>query len=264
MLAVKPAAITCALLASLLFSGCTSLTRNSDAAPVSADTLLPAYYWTLEQATDRYGDHNQDLFGGDTEPLQLRFKDNMLNVSGTCNRLSGPYNIKRNNLVAGNLMQTMMACEQQLMHREAGIKTYLNSPLEMTLEAHPHTPRLTLTSDEGGKLVLVGNATPETRYGNQGETLFMEVQAQTVACSHPLIPDYQCLQVRELTYDAQGRQTSNSDWTMLYQGIEGFDHQPGTRNVLRLQRFVVVNPRADQPGIAYVLDTVIETVRVID
>tara|TARA_R110001599_G_scaffold94452_1_gene245521 strand:- start:34 stop:828 length:795 start_codon:yes stop_codon:yes gene_type:complete len=264
MLLTKPAAITCALITTLALSGCASLNGDSDAAPASADALLPGYYWTLEEAEDQHGNRNQDLFGGDAEPLQLRFDNNMINVSGACNRLSGSYSIKGDDLVAGNLMQTMMACEEPLMLREGSIKTYLETPLEMALEAHPHSPRLTLSSDEAGKLVLQGKATPQTRYGSEGKTLFMEVQAQTVACPHPLIPDHQCMRVRELTYDAQGLKTSDSEWTLLYQGIEGFDHQPGTRNILRLQRFVVANPRADEPGIAYVLDTVIESVRVME
>lgn len=264
MLAVKPAVITSALIASLFISGCANLTRTQDNASISADTLLPAYHWTLEQATDSHGKHNADLFGGDAEPLQLRFTDDMLNVSGTCNRLSGPYSINRGTLVTGNLMQTMMACEPSLMRRDAGIKTYLSEQLEMSIQAHPHTPRLTLTSGAGSKLVLAGRASPETRYGSEGETIFMEVQAQTATCAHPLIPGHQCLQVRELRYDANGLPTSKGEWTLLYQGIEGFEHQPGTRQVLRLQRFVVANPLADQPGTAYVLDTVIESARVTE
>lgn len=269
MLIVKPATFTRVLFASLALagltlSGCASLTSDSADAPVSAEQLLPSYYWTLDEAEDRYGYHNPDLFGGDDEALQLRFDGNMLSVSGACNRLGGSYSIKRDTLITGNLMQTMMACEQPLMLREASIKDYLNSHLEMTLEAHPHSPKLTLTTGDGRKLVLVGSATPETRYGSKGEQLFMEVQAQTATCPHPLIPDFQCLQVRELTYDAQGIKTSEGEWTMLYQGIEGYEHQPGTRNVLRLQRFEVANPPADQSGTAYVLDTVIESVRVMD
>lgn len=264
MLAVKPAVLACALLASLLLSGCANLTRNSAAAPVSVDTLLPAYHWTLEAATDRYGYHNEDLFGGDVAPLQLRFGHQLLNVSGACNRLSGPYSIKRDNLLTGTLMQTMMACERPLMLREAGIKDYLASHLDITLAAHPHSPRLTLTSGDGRTLVLAGSATPETRYGSQGETVFMEVQAQTLACAQPLTAEVYCLQVRELNYDTQGRQTSAGDWTVLEQDIEGFDHQPGTRHVLRLKRFVLDSAKSDQAANVYVLDTIIESVRVME
>lgn len=264
MLALKNAAIACTLITAVGLAGCASPYRESANAAASAEQLLPAYHWELEEAKDRYGYSNPDLFGGSSEPFQLRFENSLISVSGACNRLSGPYSIKRNTLIIGDLMQTMMACEQPLMLREASIKDYLNSQLTISLDAQVHSPRLTLTTGDGRSLMLNGSATPETRYGSSGEILYLEVQAQTAQCPHPLIPDFECLQVRELTYDEQGLETSASDWTLLYQGIEGFDHQPGTRNVLRLKRYNIANPPADQAGVAYVLDMVVESVRVMN
>ena len=86
--------------------------------------------------------------------------------------------------------------------------------------------------------------------------------AQAAACNHPLIPDMQCLQVRELKYDDQGLKTGTGDWQFLYQDIEGYTHQPGVRNVLRLKRYPVANPPADGSSIAYVLDMVVESEQV--
>jgi len=121
------------------------------------------------------------------------------------------------------------------------------------------TPLLTLTQRDGLTLIFEGHETAETRFGGEGEQVFLEVQPQRVACNHPLIPDYQCLQVREIVYGDDGVKQSEGDWEFFYQEIEGYNHEAGVRNVLRLKRFPIVNPPADGPGIAYILDMVVES-----
>lgn len=49
-----------------------------------------------------------------------------------------------------------------------------------------------------------GQATAQTRYGGTGGTYFLEVAAQSVPCSHPLMPTQQCLNLRERHDDACG------------------------------------------------------------
>jgi hypothetical protein len=78
-----------------------------------------------------------------------------------------------------------------------------------------------------------------------------------------LIPNKQCLQVRERHYDEHGLQTGTpGDWQPLYQDIEGYTHEDGIRNVLRVKRYTIKNPPADAPSTAYVLDTVVESEKV--
>ena len=43
------------------------------------------------------------------------------------------------------------------------------------------------------------------------------------------------------------------------QNIEGYTHEAGIRNVLRVKRFNVKNPPAGAPSVAYVLDIVVES-----
>ena len=84
--------------------------------------------------------------------------------------------------------------------------------------------------------------------------------AQTEPCSHPLIPNMKCLKVRERHYDANGLQSGQpGEWQPLYQNIEGYTHEAGVRNVLRVKRYAIKNPPADAPSSAYVLDMVIES-----
>src|SRR3546814_10465128 len=78
-------------------------------------------------------------------------------------------------------------------------------------------------------------------------------------CSHPLIPNQQCLKVREIQYDAHGLKTGHGDWQAFYSDIQGYTHQPGVRNVLRIRRYERQPVPADASRYAYVLDMVVES-----
>ena len=105
-----------------------------------------------------------------------------------------------------------------------------------------------------------GAPTAATRFGGPAERVFLEVGPETRPCSHPLIPDKQCLQVREVRFDENGlRRGEPGEWHNFHDQIEGFSHQPGTRNVLRVNRYTVANPPADGSSQAFVLDMVVES-----
>ena len=127
------------------------------------------------------------------------------------------------------------------------------------MQSEGDAPKLSLAADNGDTLVFTGEPTAETRYGSAGETVFLEVAAEAKPCSHPLIPNKQCLQVRERKYGQNGVVQSTGEWQPLYQDIEGYTHEPGIRNVLRVKRFTLKNPPADAPSTAYVLDMVVES-----
>jgi hypothetical protein len=120
--------------------------------------------------------------------------------------------------------------------------------------------QLTLRTTSGDVLVFAPQPTAETRFGGPGETVFIEVAAQTKPCPHPLIRDMQCLQTREVKFDDKGlKQGTPGAFENFYGTIEGYTHEPGTRNVLRVKRFAIANPPADAPNTAYVLDMVVES-----
>lgn len=88
----------------------------------------------------------------------------------------------------------------------------------------------------------------------------LEVAAQTAPCSHPLIPDQQCLQVRQLQYDDRGLKVGPPGaFADFHATIGGYAHQPGVRNVSRVDRYQIRNPPADAPSRAFVLDMVVES-----
>lgn len=261
----------CLLLLPLALAACMTVPDSTTHAATNppAETTLPAsatvlasHHWQLHDAVDS-GNHRLDaLFGSSGKPLQLDFSADRINVSNACNRISGGYRIVDGHLVTGPLLQTMMACaDPTLMQRETTIKAVLQGkPTLIVSTGDDGTPLLTLAADSGQTLVFAGKATAETRYGGPGETIFLEVAAQTTPCHHPLIPDKSCLRVRERHYDAQGlRSGQPGPWQTLAQDIEGYVHQPGTRNVLRVKRYTVKQPPADGSSTAYVLDMVVES-----
>lgn len=230
--------------------------------PASADTaaLLSAYHWRLNDAKDASGKRIEALFISADKPLQLDFKDGRISISNTCNHMGGAYSVAGDKLKFDRLASTLMACtDAKLMALDQEIGKRLETESTFALQTGD-APTLTLTGANGDTLTFKGEPTAETRYGGPGETAFLEVAAQTKPCSHPLIPDMQCLQVREIKYDAQGVKTgTDGEFQNFYGNIGGYDHEPGIRNVLRVKRYTIKNPPADGSSLAYELDMVVES-----
>lgn len=191
--------------------------------------------------------------------MRLSFTADALNVRGGCNAQFGGYTYKNGVLQVANLASTMKACEPSLMTLDAEIGQRLKGDLRATLGGDPAEPALELVTRDGSVLKFVGEPTPETLYGSAGEIMFLEVAPKRADCSHPMIPRYQCLMVRERRYNDAGVQLPpQEDWHPLYQSIEGYDHRDGVRTVLRVKRYDWKNPPADAPSKVYVLDMVVE------
>jgi len=219
---------------------------------------LQSQHWLLKQATAADGTRIDALFARDDKPVTLDFADGRLSVSNTCNRLGGGYTLENGTLKVGAMVSTMMACtDKSLMALDEAVSSRLQGQLKAAQDADG---TLTLTTGKGDVLVFAPEPTAETRYGGPGETVFLEVAAKTQKCSHPLIPDYQCLQVREVKFDDKGlKQGEPGKFENFYGSIEGYTHEDGVRNVVRVKRFAVKNPPADAPSQAYVLDMVVES-----
>lgn len=230
------------------------------AKPAGDAATLAAYRWTLETATDAQGKRIDALFPAGARALVLSFAEGNAGVSGGCNRMSGRFQVDpQGRLAIGPMRATMMACAPPLMQADEAAGKLLAQPQRWRIEPGAQ-PRLLLESDAGNS-AWTGEATAETRYGGPGETVFLEVAPQRVACHHPLIPGFRCLQVREIRYDANGVKQAPGEWQALYDEIEGFDFREGERKVLRLKKFQRDPAPADASSVAYVLDMVVESER---
>lgn len=260
--------ISLGLTAAIALAACSQSTpppKTPEAPQVSSDAALQAlddYRWALSEARTASGQPIAALTDKPGAPLVLRFdaQAGRVGLLNGCNQMGAAVTSKDGALEVGDITSTLMACaDDRLMRFDAAAAKALHGQQTWSLrEMDP--PTLTLTNPAGDVLVFAGERTAETRYGGPGETVFLEVAAQTTPCHHPLIPDKQCLQVRELRYDDRGIRTGTSgDFKYFYDQIEGYTHQPGIRNVLRVKRYTVPNPPADASNLAWVLDMVVES-----
>lgn len=229
------------------------------AAAEAAEARLPRFHWRLAEANDARGQKLAALFT-DGEPIQLDFAQGHLSIDHLCNRMSGGYSLQGDQLEFGRLASTRMACTDPARNaQERAASELFNGKFALAIEADTATPVLVLKRADGTTLRFSGEETADSRYG-AGQTVFLEVAAQTQACPHPLVKDKQCLQVREVRFDEDGlRQGEPGPWQNFHDDIQGYVHQAGVRNVLRVKRYTRANPPADASANVYVLDLVVES-----
>jgi heat shock protein HslJ len=242
----------------------TTTTTAPANASMAGNSKLIQYHWQLTNATDSKGNRIDALFVREDKPVQLDFSADRLNVVNSCNSMGAGYTIRKGQLQIGSMTSTMMACgDPGLAALDNALSQRLQGNLSVSMLAGGNTAHLQLTTASGDTLSFTGTATAQARFGGPGATAFLEVAAQTAPCNHPLMPNRQCLLVREIHYDEQGLPYGTPGaWQPLNQDIEGYTHTPGIRNVLRVKRFTVANPPADGSSIAYVLDLVVESEKV--
>lgn len=258
---LDPLMLRTALIAALplaLLSACASTTPGGGGNAGSNPTAsLAGYHWQLASATDKScSDISQLHTASGEKPVQLDFADNFSAYAG-CNRMAGSYSVQGSTLSIGSLASTLIGCPPALAQRDQTLAALLEKPLTIRSQ---DSSNLVLVAANGEVLRFAGVPTAETRFGGPGETVFLEVAPERKPCSHGVMANAQCLQVRPVHYNSQSiKQPSSEGFSHFYGEIEGYQHQPGVRNVLRVKRFDIANPPADAPAQAYVLDMVVES-----
>ena len=255
---------------------CTVTAPGTPAAQAPAGTLS-AYHWQLEAAVDAHGAQDTRWVPPRTlnqQPLQLTFDGaQRLSIQGLCNAMGSGYQIDGNTIRLQPIAGTMRMCSQQdVMHYEREVANHLPRASRWEIAAAPgvatpgpgavQAPVLTLTFQDGGRWQLKGVPTDVTRYGSAGEIQFLEISPDTIACNHPLMPGHACLNVREVYYDANGIKRGHGPWQAFYGSIQGYTHQPGVRQVLRIKRYPLAQAPVDASRYAYVLDMAVEAEQV--
>lgn len=257
---LKVFSIACVLGSSVLM-GCA--THSADFSEASL-TVLQSHHWNLQQAVTAQGAVDEQWYlpaknGQSARSVVLDFSsDQRLSVERLCNSMSGSYEVQGERIHIGRLMTTMMSCnDAALMKLERSVGQQLPQAMSWKIQNSAH-PILELKFDSGAVWQLKGTPTYEALYGGS-EQVFLEVAPQKVACSQPAVPNAMCLQVREVTYDDRGIKQSTGSW-MNYDGvIEGYKHQNGVRNIIRLKRFTRGQAPAGSPKYVDVLDLVVES-----
>lgn len=226
------------------------------AAPVAPGVQGPleSHRWTLDAATDATGKPIAGLGANGARAVVFHFAGGRLGIEGGCNRSFGGYRIDaEGRLIVDRMASTMMACDPVLMKVDDDLAALLAAPMKIEV-AQGATPTLRLTDAKGATLAFAGQLTPEARYGRPAR-VFLEVAPQTVACNNPLTGAATCLQVRDIRFDDKGLAVDPPGaWRALYESIDGYTHQSGMRNVLRVKRF-----QDKAGGAVYVLDMVVES-----
>lgn len=219
--------------------------------------VLQQYFWQLVEAKDAQGKRIDALLL--KKPIELRFANGNVGISNVCNRMGGAYSLSYNVLNVQQLVATQMMCQNELDQAERAIGSRIQGKQNLLFSQQDNSPFITLTNAAKDQLVFKGVPTPETRFGSQAEIVFLEVGPDTKPCSYGVMRA-ECLQTREIRYDAQGLKTYVSpDWQNFYGNIEGYKHDPKQRQILRLKKYRVHNPPADAPDSAYILDMIIES-----
>jgi heat shock protein HslJ len=233
-------------------------TPNRRAADPAVVRSLQGHVWTLQSATEASGQPIAAL-AAPGPAFKLRFDGVRLAVSGGCNNMNASWRLSpQGQLMVGRLAATMMACEPVLMQADAALSAVLAQHLDVQLQAGT-SPSLKLVSPAGQTLALSGQPTLQSPNGAP-KRIFLEVAPQTVPCQPGAGAPKQCLQVRERRFDAQGlRIEPPGEWRAFYDGIDGYTHTPGVRNVLRIDRYQRRQVPADASRYVYVLDMVVES-----
>ena len=244
----------------LVLAGCAQMPDSNRSNPPASQAVdsLDAFHWQLTDATNRRGDRLNYLFVQPGKPVQLDFKTNRFTVSNTCNVMGGTYTLNDNEITFSNMVSTKMLCanpQLNTLEQQVANQIQNRANIDVFLSA---TPVLKLRFYDGNTLTFTGHPTADVRYGGSGETIFMEIASNTIACNTPMMPTKQCLQVRDVYYDNSGVITGTSTWRPFYPDIEGYQHQQGVGHILRLKRYNIANAPADAPNQAYVMEMIVQ------
>lgn len=266
---MKPSLICSAVLAVAGLTACAHQGAENSVGHEAVDqghSHLTSHHWELSRAVDAVGAPDPRWLWQSPHGKQvtLTFDEQRLAVAGLCNNMGAHYQVDGSKIHIDQLISTMRMCpDESLMRYEQAFAQRLPQASVWHIIPSSDDPaqqaNLTLGFEDGAQWVLNGVPTAETKYGTTGETLFLEVQAQTVPCSDPLIPNRQCLNVRTVDYGSDGLKRGHGPWAPFYGYIEGYQHMPGVRNVLRVKRYARQNAPADVSRYAYELDMVVES-----
>lgn len=222
--------------------GCGSAGSGDNVEPdIESSPSLDGTSWVLQA----FGpDGSQTPVLPDTT-VTLLFEDGRVSGSANCNTYFADVTQDGSALSFGPIGSTRMACPEPIMQQENDFLAAMASVNHYVVAEG----QLTLTYD-GGLLIFAtapaGETEDEVDADADGTIKTLFVGPELVDCVG--VAPQQCLQVKENEAD---------DWTLFYDQIEGFTHEPGFIYELRVQETTVENPPADASSLALSLVEVV-------
>ena len=229
--------------------------------PAPADTAaLSAYHWQLNEATDANGKRIDALFVNADKPLQLDFADGRVTVGNACNHMGGAYSVAGDKLKFDRLASTLMACtDAKLMALDQEIGKRLEAELTFALQsgdAPTLTHRRQRRRTDVQRRAHRRNPLRRPRRNRLPRSRCADQTLQPSADPEHAMP----AGARDSsTTTRASRPGVDGAFENFYDSIEGYTHQPGIRNVVRVKRYTIKNPPADGSSLAYELDMVVES-----
>ncbi|PNK59752.1 META domain-containing protein [Psychrobacter sp. FDAARGOS_221] len=236
-----------------------STNHSAEAVKQINNNDLAAYHWQLVKATDNQKRPIESL-NKIKQQVTLSFdkKQNGYGIwfSVGCNSMGAGYTLQSNTMQVGQIISTMMLC-QDLDAAEKQLASLMDGRSQLSLKA-AENPILTQTTENGSTIVWQGAKTPEARYGQQAGTVFWQIDHQLQQCPNPDAGST-CLKAREVFYDDKGIKTGFGPWQLIVDPIEGYQHDTGLDQVVRIKRFVVDPADVKGKQSVYVFDRIVES-----
>ena len=226
-----------AVLLALALAGCASTSSTSPA--VGGERSLEDADWRLVSAPGTRPGASLSGAGAAT----LRFDGDRFSIDGPCNRHTGAFERRGNQLQfgkeGGGVASTERMCPPEIMQREAALMDAMAAPFTLAFEGSA----LRLTAIDGSAWRFDSGEQPSAA----GRELIVMVAGQRAPCTG--VAPMLCLQVRT---------QPGAAWQLHYGEIEGFDWQVGVEYVIRVREYAVANPPADGASLRWVLEEVLE------
>jgi len=227
----------------LALAACSSAGSGGDLEPdVESNTTLAGTDWVL----DEFGSEDDLTAVLPDTSITLNFADGSVNGSAGCNSYFGEFTQSGSSLTFGAIGATKMACPEPIMQQENNYLAALGIVSTFALEGdqltlHYADGRLNFTASPGEE----SNDEAEMNEEAAVKTIF--VGPELVDCVG--VAPQKCLQVRE---------SEDTDWSLFYGQIIGFEYEPGYEYELRVTETEKENPAADAPSLEV---TLVEVVR---
>lgn len=234
---MKPQRLVPGLLFALALAGCASTSSTRTAG--SDEPSLEGAQWRLVSAPGTRPGASLSGAGAAT----LRFEDGRFSLSGPCNRHTGAFERRGDQLQFGKeggaVASTKKMCPPEIMQRETALLDAMAAPFTLSFAGS----ELRLSAIDASVWRFDRSDLPPA----EGRERIVMVAGQRAPCTG--VAPTLCLQVRT---------QPGAAWQLHHGEIEGFDWQVGVEYVIRVREVAVANPPADGSSLRWVLEEVLE------